>query len=76
MNVGKNIKGHKKIELHVDVWRMEEVEVCNTGVKTTIKTSATHEIFYGEQESTETSHEKYLGQIISSDATNAKNISD
>ena len=54
---------------------MEEVEACNAGVKTTNDTSATHEIFDGEQEITETSHQKYLGQIISSDATNARNIS-
>ena len=76
MNVGKNIEEHKKIELYVDGWKMEEVKACKTGVKTTNETSATHEIFDGEQEITETSHEKYLGQIISSDATNARNISD
>ena len=55
---------------------MEEVEACKTGVKTTHETKAAHEIFDGEQEITEKTHEKYLGQIISSDATDARNISD
>ena len=55
-------------------WRRQRLVIQE--LKPLNEKSATHEIFDGEQETTETSHEKYLGQIISSDATNARNISD
>ena len=55
---------------------MEEVEACKQEVKTTNETKATNEIFDREQEINEKTHDKFLGQIISSDATDARNISD
>ena len=74
MNVGKSLEAQKKFKLYVDGWKMEPVNFCQAGDKITNGTSAMNDIFDGEQEITETTYEKYLGQIISLDATIARNI--
>ena len=68
MYVGKDIPEHKKIELHVDGWKVEEVKSVATGEVKSVET------FDGEEEISESCQEKYLGQIISSDGSNAKNV--
>ena len=68
MHIGKEIPEHKKTDFFVDGWKMIEVEDTETGTK--------HEIedFNGEEHMSESENEKYLGQILSSDGTNSKNI--
>ena len=68
MHVGMNIPAYKKSKLFVDGWEMKEITDKNTGeVKN-------HESFQGGCIITESSNEKYLGQIITSDGTNAANV--
>ena len=66
MHIGKDIPKHKKTDLYVDGWLMKETE--NTNTKETVET------FNGEEEIKEADDTKYLGQIISKDGTNTKNI--
>ena len=68
MYVGKDIPDHKKIELHVDGWKMHEVQRMETGQV------HVEETFDGEQEMTESTVEKYLGQVICNDGSNVKNV--
>ena len=68
MHVGKSIPEYKKPELYVDGWRLQEVTNTMTG-QISVK-----EIFEGEQGMSQKQHEKYLGQIISSDGSNLLNI--
>ena len=71
LNVGKNIKSHKNIELYVDGWKLKEVTLVNAGDK-----EFEVEIFDGEKEIEEKQSERYLGQIISSNGSNTPNIKD
>ena len=68
MYVGKSIPIHKKMDLHVDGWKMQEVQSMVTG------NVECQETFDGEQEITETNNEKYLGQVICNDGSNVKNV--
>ena len=68
MHIGKNIPKHKTTDLYVDGWLMKETENKNTNTKETV------EKFNGEEEINQTENTKYLGQIISNDGTNIKNI--
>ena len=68
MHIGKNIDEYKKMEFFVDEWKMKETENRTTHTIDRI------EVFNGEEEINETNNEKYLGQIISSDGTNVKNV--
>ena len=68
MHIGKNIENHKKMEFYVDEWKMKETENKTTHTLDKI------EVFNGEEEISEAINEKYLGQIISSDGTNVKNV--
>ena len=68
MHVGIDIPNHKKMNLYVDGWQLHEVQSKNT-----------HEIelqetFDGEHGMEESGNEKYLGQIISNDGSNVKNV--
>ena len=66
--VGKNIPEHKNIDLHVDGWKLYEVKSDLTG------DLENEETFDGEHEINATNVEKYLGQVISNDGTNVKNV--
>ena len=68
MYVGKNIPEHKKMDLYVDGWKVQETKDVETGATTT------QDIFEGEEDIMETNLEKYLGQVICSDGTNVKNV--
>ena len=68
MHVGKHIPKHKKTDLYVDGWLMDETDNKNTNIKDA------EEKFNGEEEIIQTDNTKYLGQIISNDGTNTKNI--
>ena len=58
----------KKCELFVDGWKLQEVQHHLTGE------NEYHETFEGDQDIEELNHEKYLGQIISNDGSNVKNV--
>ena len=68
MHIGKNIQDYKKMEFFVDDWKMKETDNKITNTVDII------ESFNGEEVIKESLHEKYLGQIISSDGTNVKNV--
>ena len=68
MHIGKNIPDHKKMEFYVDNWKMKEVD------STTTNSKEEKDIFDGEEDIKEIDCTKYLGQIISKDGTNVKNI--
>ena len=68
MHVGNNIPGYKKTKLFVDGWEMKEIQDKSTGEV------EDHESFKGDCIIEESNTEKYLGQIISSDGTNATNV--
>ena len=68
MHVGSNIPEYKKPKLFVDGWEMKEIINMNTGKV------EDHESFQGDCMITESSNEKYLGQIISNDGTNTANV--
>ena len=68
MYIGKNIPKHKKPDLFVDGWKLEEIENKITGE------TEVNEEFEGEQPIEEKESEKYLGQILSKDGSNTKNI--
>ena len=58
----------KKVDLFVDGWKLQEVQQINQDNGTV------HEAPDGEHKIEESESEKYLGQIISSDGLNVKNI--
>ena len=66
--IGKDIPKHKKPDLFVDGWIMKEIEDKETGQRTE------NEEFDGEKDIIESDNEKYLGQIISKDGSNTKNV--
>ena len=68
MHIGKDIPFHKKPNLVVDGWKMQEVLQISTGNKTI---EESHEEGH---EVTESSSEKYFGQMLSSDGSNVKNV--
>ena len=68
MHIGKNIPEYKKLDYFVDGWKMTEIKDKETAEKAEI------EEFDGEQGMTESEEEKYLGQIISNNGSNTKNI--
>ena len=64
----KNIPDHKKVDLFVDKWKMQEVQSVNTGEKLQEETQD------GDHVINSVDCEKYLGQVLSSDGSNTKNI--
>ena len=68
MHIGKHIPKHKKANFYVDGWIMKELNDIETNMKEST------EDFNGEDDIEETENTKYLGQIISKDGTNTKNI--
>ena len=66
--IGKDIPKHKKPDLYVDGWKLKVVEDKETGQKEDA------EDFDGERDILESDNEKYLGQIISKDGSNTKNV--
>ena len=68
MYVGSNIPNHNKVDLFVDGWKLQEVQQINQD------NGQLHEAPDGEHKLEERESEKYLGQIISSDGSNLKNI--
>ena len=68
MHIGNNIPKHKKSNFYVDEWLMKETDERETN------TTEMKETFNGEEEIQETENTKYLGQIISTNGSNLKNI--
>ena len=68
MHIGKNVPKHKKAQFYVDGWIMKEIENLETNMKESTET------FNGEENIEEAENTKYLGQIISKDGSNIKNI--
>ena len=68
MHVGKNIPEYKKDTLYVDGWEMKEIQNKSTGEV------EVQETLQGNSIISESINEKYLGQIISSDASNVANV--
>ena len=68
MHIGKDIPDHKKVDLFVDKWKMQEVQSALTGAELS---KETHE---GDHVLNEASYEKYLGQVLSNDGSNVKNV--
>ena len=68
MHVGKNIPEYKKDTLYVDGWEMKEIQNKSTGEV------EVQETLQGNSIISENINEKYLGQIISSDASNVANV--
>ena len=66
MHVGKIQEKHKCQPLYVDNWEEKEIEI---GHKTQVE-----DILDGEEVMEETENEKYLGDVISKDGRNLKNI--
>ena len=68
IHIGKSHEEHKCQPLYVDKWEEKEVEDCETGI---IKIEDSCE---SEDVMEEKSEEKYLGDVISRDGRNIKNI--
>ena len=68
MHIGNNIPTHKKSDFYVDEWLMTETEERETN------TTDIEENFNGEEEIQEVENTKYLGQIISTNGSNMKNL--
>ena len=68
MHIGKSFEEYKCQSLYVDKWEEKEVEDCESG-KIRIE-----DICEGEDAMEEKSDEKYLGDVISKDGRNLKNI--
>ena len=68
LHTGKDHDKFKNLELYVDGWKMKDVTEVETGINKRQDTSD------GSIEISHMSSEKYLGQIISSDGKNTKNI--
>ena len=68
MHIGKDIPRHKKSDFFVDEWIMKETDKRETS------TVELKETFNGEEEIQEAENTKYLGQIISSNGSNIRNI--
>ena len=68
LHIGRNQENHKIFDHYVEGWNMEEVPDILAGE------SYTEEAYDGEHGMSSESVQKYLGQHISSDSTNTKNI--
>ena len=68
LHTSKEHKDIRNMELFVDGWVMKEVQNVETG------TVERRDILEGDMEVSHKNSEKYLGQIISSDGRNTKNI--
>ena len=68
MRTNKDHEEFKNVELYVDGWKMKNVTNVETGERERKDT------FEGDMEISHISEERYLGQIISSDGKNTKNI--
>ena len=68
MHIGKTYEEHKCQKLFVDKWEELEVEDCSS------KTVRIEDICEGEEIMEEKDSERYLGDVISSDGRNLKNI--
>ena len=68
MYIGKNVSKQKKAQFYVGRWIMKEIENLETNMKKSTET------FKEEENIEEAENSKYLGQIISKDGTNIKNI--
>ena len=68
LHIGRNQENHKIFDHYVEGWNMEEVPDILAGE------SYTEEAYDGEHGMSSESVQKYLGQHISSDFTNTKNI--
>ena len=68
MHIGKKSPEHKKMDIYVDNWKIQEIEDINRNTK------EEEEVFDGEKDIHEVESTKYLGQIISQDGKNLKNI--
>ena len=58
----------RNLELYVDGWEMKNVKDVETGME------RRQDIYEGDMEVSHISSEKYLGQVISSDSKNTRNI--
>ena len=58
----------RNIELYFDGWEMKNVKDVETGIE------RRQDTFEGDMEVSHISSEKYLGQVISSDSKNTRNI--
>ena len=68
LHVGKYCEEFKCQQLFVDTWEEVEVENCDNGE------IVTEDCFIGEELLEEKNEEKYLGDVISTDGRNLKNI--
>ena len=68
LHIGKDHKDYLKVPHYVEGWKVSEAEDFHTGVTTV------EESYDGEHLMSAEGVEKYLGQIISSDSTNTRNI--
>ena len=68
LHIGKDHKDFLKVPHYVEGWKVSEAEDFHTGVTTV------EESYDGEHLMSAEGVEKYLGQIISSDSTNTRNI--
>ena len=68
LHTGKEHDEYKNTELYVDGWSMKNVSNVETGE------SAREDISEGDMEISHPEAEKYLGQIVSADGKNSKNI--
>ena len=68
MHVGKHCNSEICPDLYVDGWKLEDVTDIETGLTSEV------EEFSGQYEMKEVNNEKYLGDIISNDGKNTKNM--
>jgi hypothetical protein len=68
IHVGRNQEAYKNVDHYVEGWKMQEVQDIFTGEP------HIEEAYDGEHGMTAEGVQKYLGQMISSDSTNTKNI--
>ena len=68
IHIGKEHEAYKNVEQCVNGWVVKNVSEFETG-NTTLEDTLDHDI-----ELSHVNSEKYLGQIISSDSKNTKNI--
>ena len=68
IHIGKTHEDYKNVELCVDGWTVKTVDNCQVGEDNCEDT------LEGDIELSHIEAEKYLGQIISSDSKNTKNI--
>ena len=68
LNIGKRCEKYQQTELFIDGWKMKQIKHIETGL------FQSQEIYQGDIEMEEKISDKYLGQIISRDGKNTKNI--